>query len=45
MMPVEPPQNGEYLVAAYGVTAVILVGYWVWQWRLAKNVSRKNQKR
>ena len=25
----EPPQNGEYLLAAYVVTPVILVGYWV----------------
>jgi hypothetical protein len=24
----EPPQNGEYLVAAYAVATVILVGYW-----------------
>ncbi len=28
-MPPEPPQNSEYLVAAYLVTAVILLGYWV----------------
>lgn len=28
-MPLEPPQNGEYLVAAYIVTPLILVGYWV----------------
>jgi hypothetical protein len=25
----EPPRNGEYLVAAYTVASVILVGYWV----------------
>jgi hypothetical protein len=28
MLP-EPPQNGQYMVAAYIVTAVILAGYWV----------------
>lgn len=28
MLP-EPPSNGEYLVAAYVVTPVILVGYWL----------------
>jgi hypothetical protein len=28
-MPAEPPQNGEYLVAAYLIAAVILGGYWV----------------
>jgi hypothetical protein len=45
-MPIEPPQNGEYLVAAYVVTAVILVGYWVWLWRVVdKSVSGKNRKR
>ena len=35
MLP-EPPSNGEYLVAAYVVTAVILVGYWVRLWRMTK---------
>jgi hypothetical protein len=25
----EPPRNGEYLIAAYIVTTVILVGYWL----------------
>jgi hypothetical protein len=28
-MPAEPPQNGGYLLAAYVVATVILVGYWV----------------
>ena len=28
-MPHEVPQNGGYMIAAYIVTAVILVGYWV----------------
>jgi hypothetical protein len=35
-MPIEPPQNGEYLVAAYVVTAVILLGYWVRLWKAAR---------
>lgn len=25
----EIPQNGGYMVAAYIITAVVLVGYWV----------------
>ena len=29
MMQVEPPQNGQYLVAAYLIAAAILLGYWV----------------
>jgi hypothetical protein len=28
-MPAEPPQNGEYLIAAYVVATLILVGYWI----------------
>jgi hypothetical protein len=35
-MPAEPPSNGEYLVAAYVVTSVILVGYWMRLWRSAR---------
>ena len=35
-MPLETPQNGEYLVAAYVITAVILLGYWVALWRRTK---------
>jgi hypothetical protein len=31
-MPAEPPQNAEYLIAAYVVATVILVGYWVRLW-------------
>lgn len=39
-MVAEPPSNGEYLVAAYIVTTVILVGYWLRLWRMArKSVS------
>jgi hypothetical protein len=33
----EPPSNGEYLVAAYTVTVVILVGYWMRLWWKARN--------
>jgi hypothetical protein len=41
-MPPETPQNGEYLVAAYVIAAVILLGYWVVLWRRAKkSVSGK----
>ncbi|HET6777855.1 MAG TPA: hypothetical protein VFH26_03120 [Gemmatimonadales bacterium] len=41
-MPPEPPANGEYMIAAYLVTALILVGYWVRLWRRAKkSVSGK----
>jgi hypothetical protein len=43
-MPLEPPSNGEYLVAAYVVTTVILVGYWLRLWRMArKSVSGKEK--
>jgi hypothetical protein len=43
-MPLEPPSNGEYLVAAYVVTTVILLGYWLRLWRMAKkSVSGKGQ--
>ena len=34
----EPPRNGEYLVAAYGVATLILVGYWVSLWQKARRV-------
>jgi nitrate reductase gamma subunit len=37
-MPVEPPQNAEYLVAGYVVTTAILLGYWLLLWRRAKKV-------
>jgi hypothetical protein len=38
-MPLETPQNGEYLVAAYVITIVILLGYWVRVWRQIRDVS------
>ncbi len=34
----EPPSNGEYLIAAYLVTTVILVGYWLRLWQKARKV-------
>jgi hypothetical protein len=38
-----PPDNAGYMVAAYVVTAVILVGYAVGLWRRAsKAVKREN---
>ena len=43
MLP-EPPQNGEYLVAAYVIASVILMGYWVALWRRAKRVVNGKKK-
>ena len=40
MLP-EPPQNGEYLVAAYVMATVILAGYWVVLWRRARKLLRE----
>jgi hypothetical protein len=34
----DPPRNGEYLVAAYVVAAVILLSYWMSLWRKARRV-------
>ena len=36
----ETPKNGEYLVAAYVIATVILIGYWVALWRRARRVVR-----
>ena len=44
-MLVEPPQNGEYLVAAYVITATILIGYWVMLWRKARKHVSGNSRR
>ena len=41
MMLVEPPSNGEYLAAAYAVASLILVGYWLRLWRLARQAGRR----
>lgn len=44
-MPPEPPSNGEYMVAAYGIASAILVAYWVQLWRRArKGVSGDSKK-
>ena len=43
-MPPETPQNGEYLIAAYGVTVVILLGYWAALWRKVKSSQGKNER-
>jgi hypothetical protein len=39
-MPAEIPQNGGYLLAAYVVTPVILVGYVVSLWRRVRRARR-----
>jgi hypothetical protein len=45
-MQVETPQNGEYLVAAYVITATILIGYWAMLWRRAtKTVTGDKQRK
>jgi len=36
----ETPKNGEYLVAAYVIATVILIGYWVALWRRAKRAMK-----
>jgi hypothetical protein len=36
-----PPDNAGYMVAAYIVTAVILVGYAVGLWRRAERAMRE----
>lgn len=38
----EPPSNGGYMVAAYMVTAVILLGYWSTLWWKARNIFSVN---
>jgi hypothetical protein len=35
----DTPQNGEYLVAAYVLTIVILAGYWLALWRRARKLG------
>ncbi len=44
-MPPETPQNGEYLVAAYVVTVVILLGYFWSLLRRAKQSLSGTEKR
>jgi hypothetical protein len=38
MIQIEPPANGGYLVAAYIVTAMIVLGYAGALWRRARRV-------
>jgi hypothetical protein len=40
-MPAELPRNGEYLIAAYTVTTLILLGYWTRLWRRARRISKE----
>lgn len=44
-MPPEPPSNGGYMIAAYVVAAVILIGYWVMLWRKAKGLFEESKHR
>jgi len=39
-----PPDNEGYMVAAYVVTAVILVGYAVGLWRRARKAVRQEKR-
>jgi len=42
-MPAEPPENAGYMIAAYVVAPVILVGYLAWLWgRVKKAVGRSD---
>jgi hypothetical protein len=41
-MQAEPPQNGEYLVAAYVIAATILIGYWGALWRRARRREKNS---
>jgi hypothetical protein len=41
----EPPDNGAYLVAAYVVTAAILIGYWLSLWRRSRTSASRSEKR
>jgi hypothetical protein len=43
-MPPETPQNGEYLLAAYAITVVILLGYWALLWSKLKSTSGKKER-
>ena len=36
-----PPENSGYMIAAYAVTAVILVGYVLSLWRRARTALRR----
>jgi hypothetical protein len=38
-----PPENGGYMVAAYVVTAVILIGYSAGLWRRARKAVKRKE--
>jgi hypothetical protein len=40
----EPPNNGGYLIAAYIVAAVILLGYWLRLLRLVRKAQLGNRR-
>ena len=44
-MQAETPQNGEYLVAAYVITAAILISYWGMLWKRATKVVSGDKQR
>jgi hypothetical protein len=39
-----PPDNGGYAIAAYLVTAVILVGYAIGLWRRAAKAVKRDER-
>jgi hypothetical protein len=39
----ETPQNGGYMVVAYVVTAVVLVGYWARLWWRVQREGRETR--
>ena len=43
-MPIEPPDNAGYMIAAYVVAAVILAGYAVSLWRRAREAMRPDDR-
>jgi hypothetical protein len=43
-MPPEPPQNAGYMIAAYVVAPVILVGYLVSLWTRVRRVLGKAER-
>jgi hypothetical protein len=36
----EPPRNSGYMVAAYSITAIILLSYWTRLWRAARKADQ-----
>jgi hypothetical protein len=37
-MPIEPPSNGQYLLAAYLIGGVILLGYFLSLWLKSRKI-------